>query len=202
MHCTKQKKVDEIKCATRYMSKYSILSIDDNKSNLFTLNALLSTLGSVTQYEALNAKEALDVLLTKKVDLILCDVQMPDINGFELAKMIKSNSRTRNIPIIFVSAIFKAEQFIKQGFSLGAVDYITKPIDDNQLLNKIKLYLNVFEEKNSAFEREKRFYDIVEGFDSGVYTLDINHKITFINKKALSLLGFTKNQLIDRKSVV
>ena len=119
--------------------KYTILCIDDNKNNLFTLNALLSTVENINSIEVLGAKEALNVLLTQKIDLILWDVQMPDINGFELATMIKSNKKTRDIPIIFVTAVFKSEEFISQGFEIGAVDYLTKPIDDNQLLNKITL---------------------------------------------------------------
>ena len=128
-------------------SRYSILCVDDHQSNLFTLNALLSSVENIDSIEVLGGKEALNVLLTQHIDLILCDVQMPDINGFELAKMIKSNRKTKHIPIIFVTAVFKSEEFIKQGFEIGAVDYITKPIDDNQLLNKITLYLKIFEQK-------------------------------------------------------
>ncbi|RLA71573.1 MAG: phosphohydrolase, partial [Epsilonproteobacteria bacterium] len=141
-------------------NRYSILCVDDNQNNLFTLNALLSSVNNIDSIEVLGGKEALDVLLVQNVDLILCDVQMPDINGFELAKMIKSNKKTKEIPIIFVTAVFKSEEFIQQGFEIGAVDYVTKPIDDNQLLNKITLYLKVFEQKNRVIQSEKRFYDI------------------------------------------
>ena len=178
---------------------YSILCVDDNQNNLFTLNALLSTVQNINSIEVLGGKEALDVLLTTHIDLILCDVQMPDINGFELAKMIKSNKKTKHIPIIFVTAVFKSEEFVKQGFELGAVDYITKPIDDNQLLNKIKLYLKIFDEKNKVEQSEARLNDIVQSIGDGIYTLDANYKTTFINNEALSLLGFKYNELIGKK---
>ena len=180
-------------------NKYTILCIDDNKNNLFTLNALLSSLENIQTLEVLGAKEALDILLTQHVDLILCDVQMPDINGFELAQMIKSNKKTKDIPIIFVTAVFKSEEFIKQGFEIGAVDYLTKPIDDNQLLNKIKLYLKIFEEKDRALQSEKRLYDIAQSIGNGIYTLDTKNKTTFINNEALRLLGFTKKELMGKE---
>ena len=178
--------------------KYSVLCVDDNQNNLFTLNALLSSVKHINSIEALSAKEALDILLKEHIDLILCDVQMPDINGFELAKIIKSNKRTKHIPIIFVTAVFKSGEFVKQGFELGAVDYITKPIDDNQLLNKLMLYLQVFEEKNKVIQSEQRLNDIIQSIGDGIYTLDLNHKTTFINDRALELLRFDYGDLIGK----
>ncbi len=177
---------------------YTLLCVDDNKDNLFTLNALLQTQKNIKSIEVLSAKEALDILLTKKIDLILLDVQMPDINGFELAKMIKSNRRTKDIPIIFVTAVFKSEEFIKEGFEIGAVDYLTKPIDDNQLINKITLYLKVFDQKNRLAQSEKRFYDIAQSIGDGIYTLDTDKKTTFINNEALKMLGFEYEELIHK----
>jgi len=179
--------------------KYTILCVDDNQNNLYSLNALLSTMQDVNSVEVLHAKDALDVLLSQKIDLILCDVQMPDINGFELAKMIKSNKKTKDIPIIFVTAVFKSEEFIEQGFEIGAVDYLTKPIDDHQLINKITLYLKIFDEKNKAQQSKKRFYDIAQSIGDGIYTLDIKNETTFINNKALELLGFKKSELLGKK---
>lgn len=180
-------------------SNYSVLCVDDNANNLFTLKALLSTVKNIDSIEALGAKEALNVLLSQHIDLILCDVQMPDINGFELAQMIKSNKKTKDIPIIFVTAVFKSEEFIAQGFEIGAVDYITKPIDDHQLINKITLYLKVFEQKNRVAQSEKKFYDIAQSIGDGIYTLDTNNKTTFINNEALQLLGFKKSDLMGKE---
>lgn len=178
---------------------YNILCVDDNANNLFTLNALLQTIDNVKIFEALNAKNALNKLITTKIDLLLLDVQMPDINGFELAKMIKSNKRTREIPIIFITAVFKSDEFKKKGFEIGAVDYITKPIEDNQLLNKLSLYLKIFEQKNIAVQSKKHFYDIAQNIGDGIYTLDLNKKTTFINDEALKQLGYKYSELINKK---
>ena len=173
--------------------------MDDNQNNLFTLTTLLNTLENVQTIEALSADEGLSILLKNSVDLILSDVQMPDVNGFEFAKILKSNKKTKDIPIIFVTAIFKSEEFIKHGFEIGAVDYITKPIDDNQLLNKIRLYLKLFNEKERVIQSEKRLYDIAQNIGDGVYTIDTDGKLTFINQEALRLLGFKEGELLGRK---
>ncbi len=179
-------------------TRYTILCVDDNKNNLFTLSALLETTGEINTIEALSAKEGLDVLLKKHVDLILLDVQMPEMNGFEFAKLVKSNKKTKDIPIIFVTAVFKSDEFVKEGFELGAVDYLTKPIDDHQLLNKISLYLKLFEQNIKLQQSEKKFIDIAQSIGDGIYTLDLENKTTFINKQALLMLGFKKNELLGK----
>ncbi len=146
--------------------RYKILCVDDRESNLLTLEALLSDAGLCRIRKALSGKEALEILLTEKIDLILLDVKMPEMDGFELAALIKSNKRTRDIPIVFITAVFKAEEFLKRGYKTGAIDYITKPINDNQLLNKINLYLKLFE-KEKELEHlnrnlEKRVIEEIE----------------------------------------
>ncbi len=177
---------------------YTILCVDDNPNNLFTLHTLLEKLKNVTILEAQSAAEALRILLKQKVLLILADVQMPETNGFEFAKILKSNKKTKDIPIIFVTAIFKSEEFIRHGFELGAVDYITKPIDEHRLLNKIRLYIKLFKEKEKAIYHERRLYELAQSIGDGLYSVDKNGKLTFINKEALRLLGFEEEELLGK----
>ncbi|WP_373035281.1 HD domain-containing phosphohydrolase [Sulfurimonas sp.] len=184
---------------TRLINSYNILSVDDNQNNLFTLSALFENARNVNIIEALSAKIALDVLIKEEIDLILLDVQMPEINGFEVAKLIKSNKRTKNIPIIFITAIFKSEEFVKEGFEIGAVDYLTKPIDDRQLLNKITLYLEIFEQNHKLLQSEKKFTDIAQSIGDGIYTLDLNNMVTFINNQGLNMLGFESHELMGKE---
>ncbi|WP_294963100.1 HD domain-containing phosphohydrolase [Sulfurimonas sp.] len=181
------------------INAYNILCIDDDENNLFTLSALLENSGNINVIEALGAKAGLDKLLLKKIDLILLDVQMPEMNGFEVAKLVKSNKKTKHIPIIFVTAVFKSEEFIKEGFEIGAVDYLTKPIDDNQLLNKIMLYLEIFEKNHKIMQSEKKFIDIAQSIGDGIYTLDLNNNTTFVNNQALKKLGFEYKELIAKE---
>jgi len=183
-----------------YKIDYTILSVDDNEHNLFTLEALLSKIKGVKVISATSGDEALKILLKNHIDLILSDIQMPVMDGFEFAKLIKSNKRTKDIPLIFVTAVFKSEEFIKRGFDLGAIDYITKPIDEYQLLNKLKLYINVSIERNKAIENEKKFYEITQTINEGIFSLDLDKKIAFINDSALSLLGYRKDELLGKKA--
>lgn len=179
--------------------RYNVLCIDDNKNNLFTLTALLKTIENINPIEAISAKDGLDILIKENIDLILLDVQMPFMNGFEAAKLIKSNKKTKDIPIIFITAVFKSDEFIKEGFEIGAIDYLTKPIDDNQLINKIALYLKIFDQNNKLTQSEKKFYDIAQSIGDGIYTLDLDYKTTFVNNATLTMLGFEHKELINKR---
>jgi len=178
---------------------YNILCIDDNENNLFTLSALLKQIDNLNPIIANSADKGLKIVLKEQIDLILLDVQMPVMNGFEAARLLKKNKQTRDIPIIFITAVFKSEEFIREGFDLGAVDYLTKPIDDKQLLNKITLYLRIFEKTYLLQQSEKKFYTITQSIGDGIYTLDLNNRVTFINKAALDMLGFTKKELLNKE---
>jgi signal transduction histidine kinase len=124
--------------------KFVILVVDDNANNRFTLRALLRNLPDCETLEADSGESALIQTIEHSIHLILLDVQMPVMDGFETARHLQMTERTRHIPIVFVTAVFKSEEFIQRGYGIGAVDYLTKPIDDNLLLNRVKLYQRVF----------------------------------------------------------
>lgn len=121
---------------------FNILIVDDNKNNIFSISALLKEL-EVGIYEASNGEEALSQLMEKNINLIILDVQLPDYNGFQLAKMIKGRKSTHEIPIILNTAVFKAQVFVEQGFEAGAIDYILKPINGKVLISKVKYYIKI-----------------------------------------------------------
>jgi hypothetical protein len=131
---------------------FTILIVDDNANNLFTLRALLSRLPRCRIVEAISGEDALVRTIEGPVDMILLDVQMPGMDGFETAEHLRMTERTRHIPIIFVTAVFKTEEFAKRGYAIGAVDYLTKPIDDNLLLNRIGLYRKLIEHEQHLIE--------------------------------------------------
>jgi len=179
-------------------NQYNILCIDDNENNLYTLRALLKSVPNINPILAESADKGLKIVLKEKIDLILLDVQMPIMNGFEAARLLKKNKHTRDIPIIFITAVFKSEEFIQEGFDIGAVDYLTKPIDDKQLINKITLYLKIFDKTKLLEHSEKKFYSIAQSIGDGIYTLDLDAKVTFINDAALKLLGYEKAELMNK----
>lgn len=114
-----------------------ILIVDDNPDNLFTLKALLE-LNNFTVETALSGEEALKIILKKECSLIILDVQMPGMDGYEVAESISGYSKSKDIPIIFLSAVNTEKKFISKGYASGAVDYMTKPFDADIMMLKVK----------------------------------------------------------------
>src|ERR1700751_4138910 len=108
--------------------KVAILIVDDKPGNIFVLEKLLDKEDRIL-LTAANGNDALKIALNKELDLIILDVQMPGMDGFEVARVLRSNKRTKDIPIIFASAVKKEHQFIMKGFEEGAIDYLFKPLD-------------------------------------------------------------------------
>jgi len=129
----------------------NILAVDDLQANLFSLESLVmdykldnQDIEKINFIQALSGEEALKIVLDINIDLIFLDVQMPGMDGFETAKFLKLNPKTKDIPIVFLTAAFKSDEFVKYGFEVGATDYFTKPIEKYQFLNKLNLYVNLF----------------------------------------------------------
>lgn len=135
--------------------KYNILVVDDNPNNIYTLKTILSRIKDSNIIEASSGDHALIATIEHEIDLILLDVQMPGMDGFETAKHLKLTEKTRDIPIIFVTAVYRDEEFFKHGYAIGAVDYLTKPIDDSLLLNRVNHYLKLFERERKLKETLK-----------------------------------------------
>lgn len=126
---------------------YTILIVDDNAQNLFALRTLLENSLNANVLEAASGLAALEKISQYKIDLILLDIQMPDISGFEVAKLIRNRKRYRNIPIIFLTGIYKTDEFKQRGLEGGGIDYLTKPVDDTILINRVRAYLRVIEDE-------------------------------------------------------
>ncbi len=126
------------------MNNITILAVDDVEANRVSLQYLIDEyLEDIDLVLATSGEEALKITYTKDIDIIILDIQMPDMDGFEVAKYLKSNPKTKNIPIIFLTAAFKEEEFKQKGFEIGAIDYLTKPIENHQFINKLKLYIEI-----------------------------------------------------------
>ena len=126
------------------MPPVEILMVDDRPENLLALEAILEPLGQ-TLVRAHSGDEALRLLLSHDFAMILLDVQMPGIDGFETARLIKSRERTKYIPIIFLTAISKDEEYVFEGYSVGAVDYLTKPFQPDILRSKVSVFVDLYQ---------------------------------------------------------
>lgn len=129
---------------------YTILIVDDNPNNLFTLRTLLQGHVKARVIEAESGMAALEQVTQQKIDLILLDIQMPGMDGFEVAKLIRNRKRFKDIPIIFLTAVFKSEEFKEKGLAGGAIDYLTKPIDETTLINRVQAYLRLLEAERQS----------------------------------------------------
>ncbi len=132
----------------------NILIVDDTKANLIALAALLDS-PNMNIFSASSGNEALKLLLKEDIDMVLLDVQMPEMNGFEVAEIMRANSKTRDIPIIFVTAISKEEKYIFKGYELGAVDYLYKPISNEILKSKVNVFIRLNEQTKIIINKTK-----------------------------------------------
>jgi CheY-like chemotaxis protein len=143
----------------------TLLLVDDKPENLFALEVLLKH-----QYALISAasgRQALEILKTREVDVILLDIQMPEMDGYETARRIKQMPQCQNIPIIFITAIFTENPYIKKGYEAGAIDYFTKPFDPDVLKMKIAIYSS-FRQKDALLrERERHIKESEELLKAG-----------------------------------
>lgn len=131
------------------MRKYHILIVDDIPDNIKVLHAILRR----EEYEityALNGKDALMLCVSNSFDLILLDIMMPEMDGYEVCKHLKSKDKTRDIPVIFLTAMVDKDSIVK-GFELGAHDYVTKPFNSKELVARVKTHLEL-KTKNEALK--------------------------------------------------
>lgn len=124
-----------------------VLIVDDINANILALQKILELHGIATD-SAQSGEEALIKILKRNYSLIIMDVQMPGMDGFEVVETLAGSSRTKDIPVIFLSAINKEKKYISKGYEAGGVDYITKPVDPDLLIMKVKMFLKLSEQKN------------------------------------------------------
>ncbi len=138
-----------------------ILIVDDKAENIYSLKALL-TLHSFNVDTASGGEEALKKILVNSYSLIMLDVQMPGMDGFEVAEAISGYSKSKDIPIIFLTAASTEKKYITKGYSSGGVDYITKPIDPDILLLKVKTLYRISEQNRKLNELHDNLLSEVE----------------------------------------
>ena len=165
-----------------------VLLVDDRRENLLALEAVLEPLPcelvSVTSGDA-----ALKQLLTKEFAVALLDVQMPEMDGFETAELIKGRERTRTLPIIFVTAISKERHHIFRGYSSGAVDYVLKPYDPGILRSKVSVFLELHAKSQAAARSEALLKTAFDHAPIGLARMDTDGTVAEANRSLAELLG-------------
>ena len=196
---------------TRF-TNFKLLIVDDNQDNLFTLRALIEQHMNATVLDANSGMEAIEIALeTPDLDLIVLDIQMPGLDGFETASLLKIRKKTQNIPIIFLTAAFKTEEFRQRGYDVGAADYLLKPIDDNQLINKLSTYFRLIEKERDMNrlleekvkqrtaelnETREHLQNIFQAMGEALLVLDPEGRVTEANPAACRMLGYAESEII------
>jgi PAS domain S-box-containing protein len=208
---------DRMVCA-----KVKILAVDDRMENLLALQAVLD----VADYDlviAHSGEEALRQLLLHDFALILLDVQMPGLNGFETAKIIRKREKSKHIPIIFISAIRTEIDHVVEGYSAGAIDYIFKPYQPETLQLKVEGFVSIFRRKRQIEQQRElleliikertselialneelvKSYEqtvsILESISDAFYAVDHEWRFTYLNKEAEKAIGEPREQLVGK----
>lgn len=147
-----------------HLEKFNILIVDDRKENLITLESIIQN-EELNIIKALSGNEALALMLEYEISLVLLDVNMPGMDGFETAELMRGSERTKSIPIIFITATYRQPKQIFRGYETGAVDYLYKPLDRKILQNKIKAYIEFFKQKHALQVTTKQLQRTIDELD-------------------------------------
>lgn len=182
----------------------NILLVDDHPENLLALEAILGPL-EANLVRANSGQEALRCLLNQDFAVILLDVQMPDMDGFETATLIRNRERSRETPIIFLTAFSNSEQLMFKGYALGAVDYLHKPIDASILISKVTVFVDLFKKTEAVkqqaaqlaamntelSESEERFRSLSVCSPVGIFLTDTLGACTYTNPRFQAIADCT-----------
>jgi PAS domain S-box-containing protein len=197
----------------------NILLVDDQPDSLVALKAILNS-GDYHLLTASSGTEALQIALREKLAVILLDVVMPEMDGFEVAQHLKQVGRTRNIPILFLTAVATDVHQIYRAYEVGAVDYLIKPLDAEVVRKKVAVFVDLVRQREEIErqslvlrEAERRDYEVrlaqlrcagdrryrklVEGIDHAIgWTADETLRLTFISRQAPQYLGYSMDQFL------
>ncbi|MEP6857177.1 MAG: ATP-binding protein [Gemmatimonadales bacterium] len=175
--------------------RVQLLLVDDRAENLLALEAILEPLGQELT-RATSGPEALKKVLETEFAAILLDVQMPEMNGFEVAEIIKSRERSRTIPIIFLSAISKEDAYVFKGYSMGAVDYVFKPFNPDVLRSKVAVFVDLYMKQRQIQQQGELLRE------SQKRELELEHRTSLLEAEARSAAKLSQmNEELHRRQI-
>jgi len=194
------------------MGAASVLLVDDNSNNLLALESIFEN-EDYSLVKARTGEEALRALITADFAAIVLDVQMPDISGIELARLIKQRRSTQHIPIIFLTAHYREDEHAVLGYDVGAVDYLIKPVNPAVLRSKVSVFVDLFRktralaalnrtmeaEINERRTAEERFRVVFEAAPGAIVVFDESGAIRLVNSQAEETFASSREDLLRCK---
>ncbi|USK69619.1 response regulator [Peribacillus asahii] len=174
--------------------KVNILLVDDRSENLLALESILTS----SDYHLISVnsgEEALKRVLIEDIAVILLDVQMPGLDGFETAKLIKSREKSKHIPLIFLTAISQAIEYVKEGCRAGAIDYIFQPFHPETLKMKVEAFVKIYQYQEQIKFQNEALKVINETLLDTLVTFDKAGRIVTINPAITKMFGYTEEEL-------
>ncbi|WP_373530170.1 response regulator [Nostoc sp.] len=192
--------------------KVNILIVDDKLENLLALEAILEKLGE-NLVRATSGEEALRCLLHQDFAVILLDVQMPGMDGFETATLIRNRGRSRHTPIIFLTAFSTSDQMLFKGYALGAVDYLFKPLDPNILTSKVTVFVELFKKTEAVKQQaaqlvavnaelrqsEERLRSLSTCSPVGIFEIDTEGGCRYTNPRYQAICGLKAAESLEKR---
>ena len=151
-----------------------VLIVDDIEENLIALEALLRRLPGIELVQARSGREALEILLVQDIALALLDVNMPEMDGFQLAELMRGSQRTKDVPIIFVTAAYDPQR-VFQGYDAGAVDFLIKPVDPKILKHKVSTLIELFRSRALLAAQSRRLAEVLRMHET--FVAAVNHDL-------------------------
>lgn len=174
-----------------------ILVVDDKAENLYAMESLLQECDAEV-FLANSGNEALALTLHHEFALILLDVQMPEMDGYETAMLIREDEDTRQTPIIFMTALSINSEYVFQGYESGAVDYLIKPVDSDILLSKVKVFLALDLYQHQLTALKLQYQLLLNCAGEGIIGIQPSGHIQFANAAAQQTLGYSEQELRGR----
>jgi len=174
--------------------KINILLVDDKQENLISLEALLEN-PDLNIIKTTSANKALSLMLEYDFALVLLDVQMPEMDGFEMAELMRGSEKTKYVPIIFVTAISKEQKNVFKGYESGAVDYLFKPLDPDILKGKVNVFIELHRQKKLLTQSKEYTDNIIKSMVDALIVVNPDGMIRRVNQSILDLLGYSEGEL-------
>jgi PAS domain S-box-containing protein len=181
--------------------KVNILLVDDRRQNLLALEGILAVLDQ-NLVRASSGAEALKYLLKNEAAVILLDVEMPELDGFQTAALIRERDKSRHTPIIFLTAISKSDVHVSQGYSMGGVDYIFKPFAPDVLRSKVSAFVDMYKQRREVqrqsvlLKTERDFVTaVLDTVNSIVVVLDHEARILRVNRAWEAMTGYSNQEV-------